>query len=644
MPGAAIRSVLRALSHTAGIPVRGLDDLQLSPKAVSDQISALSIGNPVVVGEPGERYLVCRYHRQGSRVVVGGPYRYRDDPETSHHVLGRHDERSLIAALEEVVNGLGRIVETHRSRVDLASQLEMIGNAVIAIASELDLETVLRRIVDLARDLVGAQYAALGVPDPSGDMMAFITTGLTSEQESALSHPPRGLGILGLLIAEPRTLRLADLTEHPASVGFPENHPPMKSFLGVPIVAHGRVLGSLYLTEKRFGSEFTDEDARLVELLARHAAVAIENAELFQQAELQQQRLQHIINQLPEAIVLVEANPERVTLANRQAAALLGWDINPPVPLEEFLERNPRQTTSGMTLLPEDTPLVRALRYGETIHQREIVVSRPGAPSITLLVNSAPMIDERDTITGTIVVFQDITQIRDAEQLKDDFLSLVSHELRTPLTTIQGGAHMLYENRNDLDTDAERTLITDIHYESRRLAILVENMVQLANIRAGRFTMETEPVPVFMMVTRAVNAVREYAPDREFRIDVNRELLVDGDYARLDQVIRNLLQNAVKYAPDDSAIDIATICEDGYAIISVRDYGPGIDPEDLPLVFERFQRGARAVIGHRGGMGLGLYLSKHLVEAHGGRIWIERPAEGGGAQVCFSVPVIPDDE
>ena len=643
MPEAAISSLLRGLSIAAGVPVVDLHGAAGSSEPHFREIGTLRIGAPVPAGEPGARYLLCRYHRLHAQVVAAGPYRFPDDPPNDVPELSSAGEGRLSDALRELVIGLGRVVENQRARVELASQLEMIGNSVIAIASELDLETVLRRIVDLARDLADAQYAALGVPDVSGDMIAFLTAGLTKEQEAVLEHPPRGLGILGLLISEPRILRLPDLAEHPASIGFPENHPPMKSFLGVPIIAHGEVLGSLYLTEKRFGNEFTDEDARLVELLARHAAVAIENARLFQRAEAQQQRLQLIIDQLPEAIILVEPNPERVTLANRQASMLLGWDIEPPISVEEFIGRNPRRHADGSAMQPDDVPMLRSLRQGEVINQRELYLSRPTDPPITLLVNSAPLFDERGAISGTIVVFQDITQIRDAEQLKDDFLSLVSHELRTPLTTIQGGAHMLYADHDTLDAETQRELVTDIHYQSRRLAILVENMVQLANIRAGRFAMETEPVPVFMLVSNAIKAVKESAPQREFRMDVDRELLVEGDYSRLDQVIRNLLHNAVKYAPDGSPIDVSAGHDRDLATISVRDYGPGIDTEDLPNVFGRFQRGARAVAGHRSGMGLGLYLSKHLVEAHGGRIWIERPPEGGGARVCFTVPLVEED-
>ncbi len=633
---AAISSILRGLSIATGLPVVELNDCP----ALDGMPIVLDVGIPTPIDKDGGRYLLCRYHLLLTSVIVAGPY--RSDPATSCDLplLSSEAEQQLGNALQEVSAGLGEHVESQLVRAGLTAQLEMIGNAVVAINSELDLEAVLRRIVDLARDVADARYAALGVPDDAGEMIAFITSGMSMEDETAIGHPPRGRGVLGLLISDPKMIRLPDLAAHPSSVGFPEHHPPMKSFLGVPIVAHGRVLGSLYLTEKRHDSEFTSEDARLVEVLARHAAVAIENARLFQQAESQQKRLQHIIDQLPEATVLAEVNPEQITLANSQASLLLGWEITTPLPVERFLERNPRRDPDGTLLTDQAMPMYQSLRDGQTVRQREVSLTRPYDPPVTLLVNSVPLFDDRSRIIGAIVVFQDITKIRDAEQLKDDFLSLVSHELRTPLTTIQGGAHMLAENRSALDAETEQSLISDIFYESRRLTILVENMVQLANIRAGRFQMETEPVSVYMLISRALNAVQEYAPTRTFTMTVDRELLVEGDYSRLDQVIRNLLHNAVKYAPGDSPIEISASADQDVVTMAVRDYGPGIDPDDLPHVFERFQRGARAAASQRAGMGLGLYLSKHLVEAHGGRIWIERPPAGGGARVCFTVPLV----
>jgi signal transduction histidine kinase len=151
----------------------------------------------------------------------------------------------------------------------------------MAVGSELDLASVLRTIVESARDLADARYAALGVLDENkAALEQFITTGISDDEARAIGHLPKGHGILGLLIAEPQPIRLPDLREHPDSYGFPPNHPPMTTFLGVPIRTRGEVFGNLYLTEKREGQVFTDVDEELVVALAMAAGIAIENARL----------------------------------------------------------------------------------------------------------------------------------------------------------------------------------------------------------------------------------------------------------------------------------------------------------------------------------------------------------------------------
>lgn len=163
----------------------------------------------------------------------------------------------------------------------MARQLLALREAALAISANLSLAETLKHIVTAAAELVEAQYAALGVPDEAGEYLAeFVTTGLTPEAEARIGHRPRGHGILGVILREGESLRLRDLHDHPRSVGFPPNHPPMQSFLGVPITRKGERLGNLYLTNKRTADEFSPEDQHLIELLAAHAGVAIENARL----------------------------------------------------------------------------------------------------------------------------------------------------------------------------------------------------------------------------------------------------------------------------------------------------------------------------------------------------------------------------
>jgi two-component system, NarL family, sensor histidine kinase DevS len=172
------------------------------------------------------------------------------------------------------------------SRVDrTVDRTRALVEAGIALTSELSLDAVLQKLVDTSAELTGARYAALGVLGPTGDHLErFVTTGLDDETRAAIGALPRGRGILGALIRDPRPLRLHDLHEDPRSVGFPPNHPPMQSFLGVPVRLRGTAYGNLYLTEKEGGVDFDEDDEAAVELLAAQAAVAIENARLYETA------------------------------------------------------------------------------------------------------------------------------------------------------------------------------------------------------------------------------------------------------------------------------------------------------------------------------------------------------------------------
>jgi signal transduction histidine kinase len=177
-----------------------------------------------------------------------------------------------------------RSLASERSSPD-ATALDALDEATRAIAGVLDVEHVLQLIVDRVRGLVGARYAALGIAGRDGRLIErFITAGISADERAAIGSLPRGRGLLGLIIREARTFRIADIASHPESSGFPANHPLMTSFLGVPVTAQGRPVGNLYLTDKQDATEFTAADQRLVEMFALHAGIAIDNARLHAQA------------------------------------------------------------------------------------------------------------------------------------------------------------------------------------------------------------------------------------------------------------------------------------------------------------------------------------------------------------------------
>jgi signal transduction histidine kinase len=203
-------------------------------------------------------------------------------------------------------------------------RLHKLIDAGIAVSSELSLDALLQRLVEAAAGLTGARYAALGVIDRSGaELERFVTTGIDQETHEAIGALPRGRGILGVLIRDAQPLRLHDLTRDPRSVGFPPNHPPMRSFLGVPILLRGVAYGNLYLTEKEGGEDFTEEDEELSQLLASQAAVAIENARLYESATRWLRQLESL-NEVGNALVSETDLPHLLELVARRLRELVG--------------------------------------------------------------------------------------------------------------------------------------------------------------------------------------------------------------------------------------------------------------------------------------------------------------------------------
>jgi len=202
---------------------------------------------------------------------------------------------------------------------------DVLLEAGLTLASELSLPIVLQRIVDVAAQVTDARYGALGVIGESGELVDFITAGISAKQRQAIGALPRGRGILGLLITEPRPLRISSIADHPKSVGFPTNHPPMRSFLGAPVQAMGRVFGNIYLAEKRGAATFSPEDEASLVILAAQAGVAIANATLYAETRLRERWLD-ALRDITSAILAGPDAEEQLDAIAEHARDLAGAD------------------------------------------------------------------------------------------------------------------------------------------------------------------------------------------------------------------------------------------------------------------------------------------------------------------------------
>jgi signal transduction histidine kinase len=533
--------------------------------------------------------------------------------------------------------GEERMVIEDRARLSPNSQLIRAYEAALVIAREVTPEAVLQRTVDVARDVVPARYAALGIAAGRGGISRIITSGATRETPAADGPWPAGHDLLEELIRE-RVPRL--IPESAAAPGFNGASPPQPSVwtqIGVPVLLGDRVLGGLYLTERMNGEPFDENDLVVLRVLATHAAAAIDRADAYRHAEEQRDQLRAILDCLPAGFLMLSASEEQVELANSAAVEMVFGTASLPGVIPVYGRDMCMLSADGSPLADEQSPVMRAF-HGEAVHNQQLILETANGKQLPVLAQAAPLPAASGIGDRAMLVLQDITRLREAEQIKDDFLSLVSHELRTPLTAIHGGAHLLAGQGESLDEQTRREILDDIVIESDRLDRMMRNMLTLTAIMAGRVTPSTEPVLVGPLARETAAELAPSIPHHSMRVDIAPDLPpAEGDPALLAQVLRNLYENAAKYSPDGGEI-LTTAWSDGRSVtIEVTDNGIGIAENQVGLVFERFRRvGGDPTVR---GMGLGLYLSRHLVEAQGGQIVASSPGIGRGATIAVTLPI-----
>ncbi len=546
----------------------------------------------------------------------------------------------------------------------LRRSLTLVSELGVRITSTLDLQSVLQEVVAAACLLTEARYGALAVFDRNNRVVQFVTDGITTEERERIGDRPQGKGLLGWLHRRQKPLRLADLSSHPQSVGFPAAHPPMKSFLGAPLRDQGEGLGTLYLTEKKAGAEFTAEDEHLLALFASQAALAIRNAQRFEserdaraEAEAahealaqsqdallaERQRLDTLVRTSPVGVLVLEAGSERVLLVNREAERILGPAHPEDEVFSSYEEIATREGTDGQPITPEELPVRRALNRGETVRAQEVRFRFSDDRTISTLVNATPIYDEDGTIAAAIATIQDMTPLEDLERLRSEFLGMVSHELRTPLTAIKGSAATVLGSREPFDPQEIREFFEIIDEQADRLRDLVNNLLDMTRIEAGTLSVSPEPIDLREVLEEATAALARAGSAQEVEVQIPEDLpAVNADWRRLVQVLDNLLSNAGKFSPDSSRITVSVDRQGDLAAISIRDRGRGLAREKLQHLFKKFTQVHDDGGQKLSGSGLGLAICKGIVEAHGGRIWANSEGEGHGTTFCFTLPVSVD--
>lgn len=396
------------------------------------------------------------------------------------------------------------------------ARLERLLQITIGLASEVSLDRVLQQVTDTALDLIGARYAAIGVVAPDGRTLeSFTTSGIDPAAKAAIGALPRGHGILGLVVREARVIRLPDLATHADSFGFPPHHPPMHSFLGVPIVGRRGVFGNLYLTEKLGGDSFTDEDERIAMLLAAQTAAAVENARLHEESARLLEEVQHL------------------------------------------------------------------------------------------------------------------------HRTRERFFAMVNHELRNALAGTFGWAEMLVRRKDPATVPRAAFEVLD---SAGQAVALINDLLDLSRLDEDRLKPHIQPVEPSATARRVVSRVTPQANPAQVQLKLTLEPRLpncETDHQRVEQILVNLLGNAIRHAPANSTVELSVTRAGDRVEFRVQDEGSGVPESELESIFDIYVTKAP---DESRGVGLGLPLSRRLANLLKGELRAIRiPGRGG----CFilSLPV-----
>ena len=500
-----------------------------------------------------------------------------------------------------------------------------------ALTSQLSLSEVLKLILRSATEMLDGQAGLIALSE-EGSFAVRASYGI----RPALLH-----FFAPLLTDIPR--------EDPQSFAIPELERKMglvaqaaglglHHVIALPMTIGQELVGVIYIFVAR-GGAFGPNEVQLLQSFANQAAIAVQNARLYEAVSTEKRRLDAILRHSADGILILSADLA-VESVNLSLSRMIG-----PEPFEaeglhhddivQWVRREP------------GADLNEALAGGWPFDELSSLyvegdLRRGDGSGLSVGITYAPLFDTRGRLTNIIANVRDITKFRAAEEAKSTFISVISHELKTPVSLIKGYASTLRREDASWDEKIVRDGLKVVEEEADRLAELIENLLDATRLQSGRLALQFEPVQLDELVGRLVERFKTQTDKHTFEVIFPKKFpVIQGDSRRLTQVLSNLLNNAIKYSPDGGPITVRGEVLPETVRVSVSDQGIEVPQNELEMVFERFYRVDNALSRETQGAGLGLYIVRSIIEAHGGQIWAES-AHDKGTTFIFTIPISQD--
>jgi PAS domain S-box-containing protein len=499
-----------------------------------------------------------------------------------------------------------------------------------ALTAQLDLDELLEMVLEAAAEMLSGQaslialrdserggfdiQASYGLPQALVPYFEPLLADIPDYADRSRFHIPGLAEKLGQIVAQ-LGLRLQQVVALPMSI-------------------RDNLIGVLYVF-RAYGSSFTSNDRRVLASFADQAAIAVYNAQLYERVSQEKRRLDAILEYSADGVLILDSG-QRIQVFNRALSRLTGWQA------ADALGRH-HDEVIRWAHLETDRDLADAVAGGWPLPSaRPLYVEgdlrRKNGGTVSVGIIYAPLFGQDRRLVNVIANVRDITRFREADEIKSTFVSVISHELKTPVALIQGYAETLLRKDARWDPRTREESLEVILEEADRLHHLIDNLLDASRLEAGKLPLEREPLFVDTLAERVVERFRTQTDVHDIEVEFPSDFPdIEGDPRRLEQVLNNLLSNAIKYSPEGGRIEITGRSTDEEVVVTVTDQGVGIPFEEQPHIFESFFRGSREYQQQTAGAGLGLYLAKAIVEAHGGQIWVESNP-GEGASFSFALP------
>lgn len=560
------------------------------------------------------------------------------------------DEPDGVAEFARLRAELARAqAEIDRLRSELAARLGASGAEPSVdvdgtfLISEVDVRrAVARQLQNGARLLTAAKCVYL-LFDGEDELIAQRPALGLEEDQLNTYRVPVNRGFSGEVFRTQKPVRSEDLTADPRGIEERLDRIGASNGLCVPLVFHirdeenrvidSRAIGVLWVMNRRRPGSFTDDDERLLIMLARQVAAVVSNAKAIEDMFAQNRALVSTFENLPAGILFVGSD-ERIRLINGPARQLFGLGEMKVVgePYYRVVGHQATCEILGASLRENADKLTEApFEYDDEEHVFQIQAAR--------------VRDEDDALDGVVAIFNDVTEIHRVDSMKQEFVQTFSTELLGPLASIQGFASMLATADAEFESPFRTQVQKIVTNECRRLRRHIQDLLNVSRFEQGiRLHLNNGRIDVPALTQRVVQTESSRWPGRVARVEVAPDVPnIRGDEARVDEILTNLLSNAFKYSPDGGEVIVkVSPCKRGVRF-EVRDHGVGIAPENREAVFRKFARVAHEDERVRAGRGIGLFISRVFVEAHGGEIGVES-TPGEGSTFWFELPLVPPRE